>query len=331
MSGSALDRFIVRTPLPEAPRRRKRDRRWFGVVPRWLGWAVLVGLVLAGLAFGAAPAIDPPPGPQALEAIDGLRTTSVYVAPGAPAVVDATRARRAIGDRPIVVAMLDRTRLPHAEFTLERQNLCEDIAKLTPTNIVILFAADSDGDYDSSFCTGEDFPHKDDFDFPLIAEAEAAWTYRVTDTDKTAQIEEYVLAFDAQAAKSFAKEVPRRAVIKPPPPAPSPLQAGQITLAIGGLVLAVVSLFALLKLVGHWYDRRVARRTEERSEHAELSARLSRLADVVLHPERAEDAADAARQAEVARRYVLVLQEFEEHGAAADVVRDVAELEEAVS
>lgn len=315
--------------LSDDPRRAKRRRPWF--VPRWLGWGVIVGGVLAVLAFGVAPRIAPGPSARAVGAVAGLRSTSVYVAPGAPRVVDATRARQAIGDRPIVVVMLDRTPLPHTDFSLERQDLCEEVAGLTPTNIVILFAATSDGEYDSSFCTGEDFPHGDDFDFPLIAEAESAWAYRVTDTDMTAKIEEYVLAFDAQAAKSFDKEVPRRAVIQPPPPTPSPLQAGQLVLAIGGLVLAVVSLFALLKLLGHLYNRRTARRTEQRGESAELSARLSRLADTVLHPERAEDAANAARQADVARRYVLVLQEFEERGAVEDVVRDVAELEESVS
>jgi hypothetical protein len=43
-----------------------------------------------------------------------------------------------------------------------------------------------------------------------------------------------------------------------------------------------------------------------------VSTELGRLADAVLHPGRPGDAEDARRQAELARRYVLVLGEFEQ-------------------
>lgn len=311
------------------------SRRLFGV-PRWLVGALLVGIVLSVVVFSFAPKAARPPSPLVGPIIEGLRTTSVYAAPGAPPVVDVARARQVIGDRPIVVAVLDRAPLPPDADHLERQDLCQDVADATPTNLVMIFAMDSRG-YDSSICEGPQFSNPsypvdaDDFDTPLIVAAETAWTYRATDTNLTPQIEEYVLAFDVQANTSYPKAVPRRAVVVPPPPTPSALQAGQIVLAIAGLILAVVAVFVLLRLLAHLYQRRLDLRAEVDGRTAAMSARLNKVADVVLRPGGACDAEDAARQAEVARRYVLALQRFEQDGPTPKTESEVRALEELVS
>lgn len=304
-------------------------------MPRWLVAALGVGVLLSLLLIETTPPTPRPPSPLVASIIEGLRTTSVYAAPGAPPSVDVARARQVIGDRPIVVAVLGRTPLPAADDHLERQDLCQDVADATPTNLVMIYAMDSRG-YDSSICEGPQFANPsypvdaDDFDLGLITAAELAWTYRATDTNLTPQIEEYVLAFDLQAAKSYAKVVPRRAVVQPPPPAPSAVQTWQIVLAIVGLIVAVVTLFALLRLIVHVLGHRRTVRAETDGRAAALSARLNRLADAVLRPGRPRDADAAARQAEIARRYVLALQQFERTGPSAETESQIATLEELV-
>lgn len=269
--------------------------------------------------------------------VEGLRDTSVYVAAGAPGKVDTDRARQVIGDRPIVVAILDERPLPKERPLVNpRQELCSDIADVVSTNVVIVFAADDEREYSSAFCTGPEFANPDNpvdannFDFPLIAVAEIGWKYRVTDEDLTPKIEEYVLAFDAQAAKDYPRGVPTRAVFQPPPPSPDPLQTWQIVLSLGGIVLGCVALFFLLRLLGLGVRRRGATTAREQSRRTALSARLNRLADVVLHPCQANDAAEADQQADLARRYVLALHRFDAATTRADldeVERELAELE----
>jgi len=310
-------------------------KRLFGV-PHWLVGALAVGILLSVLVVNAGPKLAHQPSPLVGPIIEGLRTTSVYAAPGAPPVIDVARARQVIGDRPIVVAVLDRTPLPHEDMSLERQNLCQDVADATPTNLVMVFAMDSDNHYDSNVCQGPDFSNPvnpvdaRDFDVGLTVSAETAWKYRATENDLTPQIEEYVLAFDAEAADKYPKFVPRRAIVAPAPPAATAVQTQQIVLAIVGLIVAVVAVFALLRLLVHLVQRRQDVRAETEARNAAMSARLNRLADSVLRPAKPRDAKDAAHQADIARRYVLALQEFEEKGPAATTQAQVEELEELV-
>jgi hypothetical protein len=287
-------------------------------LPRWPFVAVAIGLLLGYLTFGRDDAAAPEPNAPLVRTVaEGLRDTSVYEAPGAPGKVDAGFARRLIGDRPIVVAVLDEKPLPHAKMSLERQELCGDIADALATNIVIVFATDSRDRYDSSFCVGPEFAnatHPADashYDFPLIAVAEQAWQYRVSDDDLTPKIEEFVYAFDAQAAEDYPDGAPTRAVIKPPPPAPDTLQTWQIVLSVAGMVAGAVAVFLLFGLAARRVRRRGAKAAGTRTRREEASAELQRLADAVLHPGAPADAEAARRQAELARRYVLALGEFE--------------------
>jgi hypothetical protein len=227
-------------------------------------------------------------------------------------------ARHVLGHRPIVVAVLSATPLPPSGESLvsPRQKLCGEIADVVPTNIVIVYAHDG-RKYDPSFCTGPGFANPDNpvkagnFDFPLIAKAETAWHYRVSDAEKTPQIEEYVLAFDAQAAQEKGlTTVPRRAAV------PDRLATGEIVLSLAGIVFGCIAVFLLLHLLG----RAVAGRSTSNRRRVDLGARLSRIGDRVLRSDSQDE-----RQAELARRYVLALRDFDD-GRAPE--REIAELEE---
>lgn len=305
-------------------------------LPRWLAGALALGILLSYVLFSTAPEEEHVPSPLVPGIIEGLRTSSVYAAPGAPPVVDVARARQVIGDRPIVVVLLDRTPLAHEDISLERQNLCQDVADATPTNLVMVFAADSRGPYDSSICMGPDFSNPTNplnaknFDLGLDVAADTASTYRSSDTNMTPKIEEYVLAFDHQVSEDKYPFTPRRAIVQPPPPTASALQTWQIVLAVAGLIVAVVAVFAVLQLVVRLLQHRQNVRMENDSRATAMSARLNRLADKVLRPDKPGNADDAAQQAEVARRYVLALQQFEQDGPNDETETQVGELEELV-
>jgi hypothetical protein len=250
--------------------------------------------------------------------VDGLRTTSVYAAPDAPGKIDPDKARQLIGDRPIVLVLLGTTPLPAPAGGLDQPNydLCEEIADVAATSLVILYATVGD-EYKPAYCTGPDFSNPQNpvdarnYDFVLVSKAEIAWQYRVTDDDLFPEVEEFVFAFDEQAAQDYPGGVPRRAPVMPPPPTPDALQTWQIVLSIAGILLGTIALFVGFRLVGRVVATRSARDAQTRNRSAATSARLNRLADTVLHPAQPADAADARRQADLAGQYVLVLGEFE--------------------
>ncbi|RZS36872.1 hypothetical protein EV193_106106 [Herbihabitans rhizosphaerae] len=311
-----------------------RRPKWLGL-PRWLVLGVVVGVALGYVFFGNPVQGPKPLSPKALAAAEGLRTGSVYVAPGAPPVVDVERVRQVIGDRPIVVAMLDSTPLPPARMGLEGQDMCEEIAEIAATNLVITFAMENKDGYDSSYCVGKQFGNahnglkNSDFGFSFLVAPEQAWQYRATETNKTPEIEEFVLAFDAKIAEKNVS-IPRRAVIQPPAPAPDPVQTRQIVTSLGGIMLASVALFALLHVGALLWRRRADRQSGMDTRRIEIDARISSLSDDVLHPRRPHDAAEAEHQAELARRYVLVLKEFSDRGPVSEVDRELSSLEEMV-
>ena len=145
-----------------------------------------------------------------------------------------------------------------------------------------------------------------------------------------AQVEEFVFAFDEQAAQDYPGGTPRRAVVVPPPPSPNALQTWQVVLSLAGILLGTIAVFVALRLVGTIVARRAVQGADLRNRSEAASARLTRLADVVLHPPRPETAADARRQADLAGAYVRVLGEFEAAktpAMLADVDRRLTELE----
>jgi len=296
----------------------KREH-WFGV-PRWVVLAIVMGLIVIYQVYGVDREDPDEPPAKVAEIVDGLRTTSVYAEKGNPGKVDVDYVRKLIGDRPIVVAVLDTAPLPpsHEEyFPNPGQELCQYVADAVATSTVILFGQDPEDGYDSWFCIGPDFSNPqnpvdaDEFDLGLITAAELSWQYRTTDDNLTPQVEEYVYAFDATAAEVFPNGTPRRAVLPPKPPAPDEVQTGQLALSFGGILAGTVVVFLLLRLGGRAVLRRGSLTASTEHRRAAAGARLNRLADQVLHPEPATDAAAARAQTEVAKRYVLLLADYE--------------------
>lgn len=310
----------------------KKRRR----VPGWLALALAVGAVACLLVF----VVSEPPVPvsaQARKVVEGLRTTSVYEEPGGPGIVDAARSRELIGDRAIVLVLLARPLLDDPAYRTDpRAERCAEIAGLVATSVVILYAFDDDGDYDAEYCVGPEFVNEDnpvdaaDYTTGVVGGVNLGTHFRVTDTDKFAEVEEYVYTFDHYTMRDSPNGVPRRGVVVPPPPTPDALQAWQVVLALGGILAGTVALFVLLRAAGGVAGRRAA---ATRTRAGAASARLSKLADAVLHPPEPENARAARRQADLAERYVLLLRDVEAARTAADlseVERALTELEDAV-
>lgn len=318
-----------------------RSDRILGM-PRWVAVCVGIG-VLLGIGIFGRPVHEPEPvSDRVLAVAEGLRTTSVYEEkPGVPGVIDAERARELIGDRPIVLVLLDDTPLPVPEpLESEVYDLCDEIARVVPTSLVILYTTVDTGEYDQAYCTGPQFSNPQNpvdpanYDFGLIAKAEVSWKYRATDEDRFPEVEEFVFAFDEQAREDYPNGVPTRAVVVPAPPAPDALQTRTIVLSLGGVVLAPVALFALLRLIGGAVTRRGSRARSAHTRREAMNTRLNRLADAVLHPPTPRDAADAHRQADLAQRYVLLLGDVESarsRSAHAEVEQRLSELEREVT
>jgi hypothetical protein len=295
-----------------------RKDHWFGV-PRWLVVAVAVAILIGYGTFGRPSKGPAPVSAEVQTIVEGLRTTSVYEAPDAPGKVDAERARALIGDRPIVLVLLgEDTQSTQDPFDYRGDSLCEQVANVVTTSLVILYGREYHGNYGPDFCVGPEFSNPqnpvepDNYDFVLIAKAEIGWKYRVTEDDMFAQVEEFVFAFDEQAAQDYPGGVPRRAAVIPPPPSPDALQTWQIILSLAGILLGTIAAFVVLRLVGRVVARRAAHGADLRTRSEAVSARLNKLADVVLHPPRPKTAAGARRQADLAGEYVRVLGEYEE-------------------
>jgi hypothetical protein len=320
---------------------------WFGAdrilgMPRWVAVCVGIG-VLLGIGIFGRPMHGPEPVSDRVRAVaEGLRTTSVYEEkPGVPGVIDAERARDLIGDRPIVLVLLDDTRLPEPEpLEMANYDLCDEIARVVPTSLVIVYATLHTGEYDQAYCTGPQFSNPQNpvdasnYDFGLIAKAEVSWKYRATDEDRFPEVEEFVFAFDEQAREDYPDGVPTRAVVVPAPPTPDALQTRTLVLSLGGVVLAPVALFALLRLIGGAATRRGNRARSANTRQEAINTRLNRLADAILHPPAPKDAADAHRQADLAQRYVLLLGDVESartRSAQAEVEDRLSELEREVT
>ena len=314
-------------------------KRWLGV-PRWLFGAVALGVVGCVLVFGAAS----PPKPvsaQARKAVEGLRTTSVYEEPGGPGIVDAQRSRDLIGDRAIVLVLLAGPILDDPTYRTDpRADRCAEIADLVATSVVILYTYDDsdDGAYDAEYCVGPEFANAsnpvdpEDYVMGVVGGVNLGTHFRVTDTDKFAEVEEYVYTFDHYTMRDSPNGVPRRGVVVPPPPTPDALQAWQVALALGGILAGTVALFVLLRAAGGFAGRRGTRTAESRTRTEKVAARVNRLADAVLHPSRPTDAKGARRQADLAERYVLLLGRVESARSPAElteVERELTELEEA--
>jgi hypothetical protein len=313
-------------------------KRWLGV-PVWLFGMIAVAAFGCFLVLGGTSPHEPVSA-RTRTVVEGLRTTSVYEEPGGPGIVDAQRARDLIGDRAIVLVLLGE--LTHEEWTAgtgSRYDQCVEIADLIATSVVILYSYHDEDSYEAEYCVGPEFANADnpvdpeDYVVGVVGGVNLGTHFRVTDTDKFAEVEEYVYTFDHYTMRDSPNGVPRRGVVVPPPHAPGVLEAGQVALALGGVLTGTVALFALLRTVGGVAGRRTAREAESRTRSERINVRLNRLADTVLHPEPTTDATVARHQADLAERYVLLLAAVESAKTDAEyagVDQDLTELEEAL-
>lgn len=236
----------------------------------------------------------------ARRAVDALHSDSVWIEPGSPAVLDAGRARQVIGDRPIVAAVL-----PPSEDTFDR---CEDVVARHDDVVAFVWTAPGR----SAICVGDGFPDPDlgeqadrtavDWLERVILDARFSSRYRVDEAlpDRTAQLEELVLAFDAAVPDAYADGVDRREL------SASPQVGLEIAVRLLATAAAVVVGFVVLRLVVLRVVAGRARHRSLRTRRLEQLARTARLADAVL-AEQPGDPRRARARADAAGRYVLVL------------------------
>jgi hypothetical protein len=280
------------------------QRRGFG----WkavLGWVALaIVLVVMIDAADKAPPESETPEERAAIIANALTRTSVYVEPGAPDLVDPDPSRRAIGDRPILVAIL---------ASPPSSTLCQDILNYSSGNVLLVLGEHPDEDHVEC--------GRRDFDQSILTSAELAATYRVTAEDWTPLVEEFVYAFDAHTDHVEAREwVPHTYA----PSAATDRRYALITLVI--VVIVAFMCWLYVALAGHTDSR--WRRAKDAAALREwrivTDSRLNRLADVVI---------GADVDSDTARRYVLLLEGFETARSDEDrteVDRSVRGLEERV-
>ena len=295
-------------------------------VPGWARLGVAAAVALVGW-FGWQHLGTPP---AVREAIAQLRTTSVTVAGGAPTdVLDPDRVAEVIGDRPVVVAVLP--------DDLDAGDACDAITDDLDDVLAAVYVGGG-GPYT---CLGGDFPAADPelansaftaheaWLFQLSLDAGASSRFRLVpgDPDRTAEVEELVLAFDARVTQGLTDGVERREL------AASPSVLGRTAALLAGLVAGTFLLLGLLQLAVTRTRARIATRRARRTTRLALTTDLAAVADVVLRAEPlrvlagGEGALARARaRADVAGRYVLTLTQVEaartdpELAAAHDVV-----------
>lgn len=316
--------------------RKKPPKRWFGI-PRWVYVPIVLGGVLGYLVFGRPAEPPPPPSAQVVKAVEGLRTASVYEEPGGPGFVNVEKARALIGDRAIVLVLYAGELLDDPNhFTEPREERCADIAELVATSVVIMYAFDDDGDYAPEYCVGPEFANDDNPVDPsdygrlggVVGSVSLGTPFRVTATDRFAEVEEYVYAFDEYTTRDSPNGVPRRGVVVPPADAPTGPQTWQVALSLAGILAGTLAVFVLLRAAGRRISGRGERAAAARTSAEVVNTRLNRLADTILHPERPKDAGAARVQADLAERYVLLLRAAENARTPEDVAAVALELDE---
>jgi hypothetical protein len=209
-----------------------------------------------------------------------LRYTSVVTAPGAEDLLDVERARRIIGDRPVVVVA------GPVGVT------CGDIAKALPELIVLVVSAN----LPFTDCGGR----ASHYDLDLLRETQDSVTHLDVGRDQTTYVAEYVRAFDANVVPGTPP--PRRG---PPQPGPS---GGPAQLVVAVVIATVVLLGGGYLAHQVWSADRKAG-LSHRSWRVRTNARLNQLADRIMRVD--DPGRTSAERAATAKGYVLVLRNFE--------------------
>lgn len=287
----------------KAPRRSRRRR-----IPVWARVALLVGLTLFAYqqyGYWSIPA-------SARAAGTALRSSSVYVVPNEHGVIDAERARQVLGDRPILVAVLP------ADYPKRELAACEDVATQHPENLALVYV----GAQSPAFCPGSKFPNPttkgldiDDWVFQVLLETEFASTYRVAADahQRTPEVEEFALAFDALVRKDYADGVPKRTAD------PDPSVWWRVMLELAGLVIAAVGVFAAIRAAANRIIRLKTERAALRARRLDLQQKLSMAASEIMVFDPNEAPQKARLRAGTAEQYLHTLTEFEAARTYADL------------
>lgn len=270
-------------------------------------------LVLLVLGLACVPVVRWALTPvEVRRAATALSDTSVTVAPGTQ-VLDVDRVRAVVGDRPLVVAVLAPT------WSGRLLDACHAIARRQPRNLVLVHRSDEVGAY-PGICAGDDFPEPDVPEprtdalgdrtdvwlFGLSRDAQLSSQFRVAPTrvDRTPEVEELVLALDAQVARVYPDGLPRRIA------SPAPETLGRVLLQLAGLAGLLLAAFAGLRAAAQRVRRAVEARRALAERRAELDAGLSEVSTVLLHA-RPQRRAEAERQERVAELYLSALTALE--------------------
>lgn len=288
----------------DPPRRPRRVLPVLALVAAvtFLGWSDVRYLITA---------------PEARTAAAALRGSTVYVAPGEQEVLVASRVRQVIGDRPIVVAVLADT------YDGDQLDGCKVVARLQPRTIVLAYLGGERGAYPAICATDrfpapqnvkdsslEDVSRTDTWLSGIARTAQQASQFRVNDrqADRTPEIEELVLAFDARSVVDYPDGVPTREA------GADPRTWTAVLAQLAALVVVLGAAFAGLRWLVHRFREWLQTRYALRDRKLELDAQLSQVADrmVSARPELwRDDPAEAVRHAEAAERYLLALAAFE--------------------
>jgi hypothetical protein len=288
-------------------------RHLLGALPRtlrvlgWivLGYAVVTVLVfvpvLAGTFFPSTPA-------HAAVTFSALRAGPVYVAPGARKWVDLTAADRAIGNRPIVVAMYDQA-LPGD--TDDDYDVCRSIAREFGEVLVVLLQPN----LQPYACVGANWPTaripvgEQTFGLDpasvwannLGADIATSTWLATADGQQTPLISELAAEYDIAARTQLAS-----------PPPPRVLHEQYRTLKIAGwlalVVVVVLGLFLGLRRLGLRAIAAQQRRDQAAGLRAATQAKIYELAETVRT---GRGARSDVGLAEASQRYLEVLTRLE--------------------
>jgi hypothetical protein len=237
----------------------------------------------------------------ARRAVQELYAGSAWVDPASPVALDVERARRVVGDRPLVAAAL-----PASDEPFDR---CRDVVARHDDVVALVWT----GPERSAVCVGDAFPDPDLTDESasewletVILDASFSSRFRVDPAlpDRTPELEELVLSFDAAVPGAYSEGVPRRV------PEASPAVGLEIAVRLLAAAAAVVVVFVGVRLLARRVAAARARRRAVATRRLEQLARTARLADALLaeHP---ADPARARTRADAAGRYVLALGDVE--------------------
>jgi len=278
--------------VKSTPRRRR--------IPVWARMAILVALAFFAYqqyGYWSIPATGRAAGA-------GLRASAAYADPTEPDVIDLARARQVIGDRPILMAVLP------AGYPKRELAACEDVAKQHPKNLVLAYK----GAQTPTLCAGSGFPGPttkglgiDAWVFRVALETQFASRYRVADDahQRTAEVEEFVLAFDAQVQEDYADGVPNREAD------PDPVVWWRVMLELAVLIVLVVSLFAGIRIAAQRIIRIRSESAALRARRLDQQQQLSEAASEIMVFDPDEAPAKARLRASVAGQYLHTLTAFE--------------------